>query len=94
MKGFTMEKEWLQGILQDINFDIAVKKYGSMALIAILGLICFVHRDDMPNLIAGLSIFTLLLIIFLVGLWCDLRALKHYKELIKDEKRTDNEPKR
>lgn len=54
--------------LQGLEFDIRVKKYGSLVLVGIIVLIVFLHKDNMSNLLAGISIFSLLLVIFLIGL--------------------------
>ena len=67
--------------LQGLEFDIRVKKYGSLVLVGIMVLIAFLHKDNMSNLLAGISIFSLLLVIFLIGLKSDYKALKHYKRI-------------
>lgn len=67
--------------LQGLEFDIMVKKYGSLVLVGIMVLIAFLHKDNMSNLLAGISVLSLLLVIFLVGLKSDYKALKHYKRL-------------
>ena len=70
--------------LQGLEFDIRVKKYGSLVLVGIMVLITFLHKDNMSNLLAGISVFSLLLVIFLVGLKSDYKALKHYKRILKE----------
>ena len=70
--------------LQGLEFDIKVKKYGSLVLVGIMVLIVFLHKDNMSNLLAGISVFSLLLVIFLVGLKSDYKALKHYKRILKE----------
>ena len=70
--------------LQGLEFDIRVKKYGSLVLVGIMVLIVFLHKGNMSNLLAGISVLSLLLIIFLVGLKSDYKALKHYKSLLKE----------
>lgn len=67
--------------LQGLEFDIRVKKYGSLVLVGIMVLIVFLHKDNISNLLAGISVLSLLLVIFLVGLKSDYKALKHYKRL-------------
>lgn len=73
--------------LQGLEFDIRVKKYGSLVLVGIMVLIVFLHKDNMSNLLAGISIFSLLLVIFLIGLKSDYKALKHYKRILKEKDR-------
>lgn len=68
--------------LQGPEFDIRVKKYGSLVLVGIMVLIVFLHKDNMSNLLAGISVFSLLLVIFLIGLKSDYKALKHYKRIL------------
>ena len=70
--------------LQGLEFDIRVKKYGSLVLVGIMVLVAFLHKDNMSNLLAGISVFSLLLVIFLVGLKSDYKALKHYKRILKE----------
>ena len=70
--------------LQGLEFDIRVKKYGSLVLVGIMVLIVFLHKDNMSNLLAGISVLSLLLIIFLIGLKSDYKALKHYKRILKE----------
>lgn len=70
--------------LQELEFDIRVKKYGSLVLVGIMVLIVFLHKDNMSNLLAGISVFSLLLVIFLIGLKSDYKALKHYKRILKE----------
>ena len=70
--------------LQGLEFDIRVKKYGSLVLVGIMVLIVFLHKDNMSNLLAGISVLSLLLVIFLVGLKSDYKALKHYKRILKE----------
>ena len=70
--------------LQGLEFDIRVKKYGSLVLVGIIVLVAFLHKDNMSNLLAGISVFSLLLVIFLIGLKSDYKALKHYKSLLKE----------
>ena len=79
--------------LQGLEFDIRVKKYGSLVLVGIMVLVAFLHKDNMSNLLAGISVLSLLLVIFLVGLKSDYKALKHYKRLnaMLDEAFKDNE---
>lgn len=70
--------------LQGLEFDIRVKKYGSLVLVGIMVLVAFLHKDNMSNLLAGISVLSLLLVIFLVGLKSDYKALKHYKRILKE----------
>lgn len=70
--------------LQGLEFDIRVKKYGSLVLVGIMVLVAFLHKDNVSNLLAGISVLSLLLVIFLVGLKSDYKALKHYKRLLKE----------
>lgn len=73
--------------LQGLEFDIRVKKYGSLVLAGIMVLIVFLHKDNMSNLLAGISVLSLLLVIFLIGILSDLRALRHYKRILKDNQK-------
>ncbi|TQR49847.1 hypothetical protein [Campylobacter troglodytis] len=67
------------GTLQGIKYDIKIKTIASVCLMLILVAICFIHRDNNANLLAGFSFFGLLLFIFLLGLKSDYKALKWYK---------------
>ena len=50
-----------QGTLQGIKYDIKIKTIASVCLMLILVAICFIHRDNNANLLAGFSFFGLLL---------------------------------
>lgn len=65
--------------LQGIKYDIKIKAIGSVCLALIVIAICLIHRDNSANLLAGLSLFGLLLFIFLIGIRSDYKALKWYE---------------
>ena len=75
-----------QGTIQGIKYDIKIKTIASVCITLILVAIYFIHRDNNANLLAGLSIFGLLLFIFLLGLKSDYKALKWYKSYLNSKK--------
>ena len=68
------------GTLQGIKYDIKLKSIVSVCLALILIAICFIHKDNSANLLAGLSTFGLLLFICLLGLRSDYKALRWYEQ--------------
>lgn len=70
--------------LQGIKYDIRVKTIASACLALILIAIGFIHKDNSTNLLAGLSLFGLLLCIFLLGLKSDYKALKWYEKYLEN----------
>ena len=70
--------------IQGIRFDIKIKAFGSLFLSVFLLGNCLIHKDNGENLLAGAIIFALLLIIFIMGLCSDLKALKRYKSYLKE----------
>ena len=68
-----------QGTKEGLIFDIRVKILASCVCVGLLIGIYFIHKDNASNLLAGFSLFGLLLFIFLLGLKSDYKALKWYR---------------
>ena len=79
------------GTLQGIKYDIRVKTITSVCLTLILIAICFIHKDNSANLLAGLSTFGLLLFICLLGLKSDYKVLGWYEKYLENGERIYND---
>ncbi len=63
----------------DFYGDIRLKCYLSVICVAIMALMCFLHKNNVSFLLGGLCVVGLMLGYFLLWLISDLRALKRYK---------------
>ena len=75
-----------QGTKEGLIFDIRVKILASCVCVGFMLGIYLIHKDNASNLLAGFSLFGLLLFIFLLGLKSDYKALRWYENYIKEQK--------
>lgn len=67
-----------------IKKDLKIKVIALMALIA-LWIFLLIRTPSFEELLASFIMFGVLLIIFIVGIYSDLKALKHYMKLIEEQ---------
>lgn len=70
--------------LDKVKADLKIKVMATLCLIAFVVCVFFFSPQNTSNLLAGAFVFGLLFIIFVIGICSDFKAMKHYKEHLKD----------
>ncbi|NDJ27923.1 hypothetical protein DMB95_08935 [Campylobacter sp. MIT 12-8780] len=88
--------------LEDFDNNRTIKTYvkeslqklifASIVFIIIIT-IAFFHRDSQANLIAGISIFSLLFFIFIFGIYSDIKGLAWYCKGLEDKQNIKDKEK-
>lgn len=70
--------------LKHIKKDLKIKVIAFIAFIALWAFL-LIRTPSFEELLASFIMFGVLLVIFVVGIYSDLKALKHYIKLIKEQ---------
>lgn len=70
--------------LECIKGDLNIKLIAMSLLAVIVAFVLFFRPLNLEDVLAALIIFGIFFVIFLIGILSDLRALKHYKRILKD----------
>lgn len=64
--------------------DCLIKLIIALCMFFISIILCLIHKDDMPNLVASLSILALLFVVVLFGVYSDIKGLAWYCKDLED----------
>lgn len=64
--------------------DCLIKLIIVFAIFALSIILCLIHKDDMPNLVASLSLLALLFVVVLFGVYSDMKGLAWYCKGLED----------
>lgn len=70
--------------LERIKGDLNIKLIAMSLLAVIVTFVLFFRPLNLEDVLAALIIFGVFFVIFLIGILSDLKALRHYKKILKD----------
>lgn len=66
--------------LDRVKADLKIKIVATLCLVAFVVCVFLFSPQSVSNILAGMIVFGVLLIIFVIGIYSDLRAIKHHKD--------------